>query len=83
MDLTSLILWLALGAVAGWLAGNIMEGGGFGLVGNIVIGIIGAVIGGWIFGMLGIAAGGMFGSLITAVVGATVLLFVVGMFKKA
>ena len=77
-------LWfIILGAVAGWLAGLIMKGGGFGLIGNIIIGIIGCVIGGWVFGMLGIMAdGSLIGSLVTAVVGAVVLLFIVGLFKK-
>ena len=76
------IWWIIIGAVAGWLAGQIMKGGGFGLVGNIVVGIIGSVIGGWIFGLLGIGMGGTLGSIITAVIGAVVLLFVVGLFKR-
>ncbi len=77
-------LWfILLGAVAGWLAGQIIKGGGFGFLGNIIIGIIGGVIGGWVFSMLGIMAdGSLIGSLITAVVGAVVLLFIVGLFKK-
>jgi len=49
MGLTSLLIFLAIGALAGWLAGNLMKGGGFGLLGNIVVGIIGAVFGGWVF----------------------------------
>ena len=72
MDLTSLIIWLLIGAIAGWLAGKIMKGGGFGLVGNIVIGIIGALIGGFLFGLLGITAGGIIGSIVMATVGAVV-----------
>ena len=56
MDLTSIIVFLIIGAVAGWLAGVVMKGGGFGLLGDIVIGIIGAFIGGWLFGVLGISA---------------------------
>jgi uncharacterized membrane protein YeaQ/YmgE (transglycosylase-associated protein family) len=83
MDLMSILIFLAIGAVAGWLAGVIMKGGGFGLLGDIVIGIIGAVIGGWLFGMLGIAAGGLVGAIITATVGAVVLLFIVRLIKKA
>ena len=77
-------LWfLIIGAVAGFLAGKIMKGGGFGLLGNLIVGIIGAVLGGWLFGVLGISVSeGMIGSLITAVVGAVVLLFIVGFFKK-
>ena len=83
MDLTSIIIFLALGAVAGWLAGVVMKGGGFGLGGDIVVGIIGAVIGGWLFGVLGIDVGGLVGAIITAFVGACVLLFIVRLIKKA
>ncbi len=83
MDAHSLIIFLVIGAVAGWLAGLLMCGGGFGLLGNIVVGIVGSVIGGFLFGLLGITAGGFVGSLVTAVVGAAVLLFVVGLFKRA
>lgn len=83
MEGMSLILFLLIGAIAGWLAGNLMKGGGFGLIGNIVVGIIGAFIGGFLFGLLGISAGGIIGSLITATVGAAVLLWIVGLIKKA
>ena len=83
MDIQSLIIFLALGAVAGWIAGLLMRGGGFGLLGNIVVGIIGAVIGGFLFSLLGISAGGLVGSLVTAVAGAAVLLLIVGVLKKA
>jgi uncharacterized membrane protein YeaQ/YmgE (transglycosylase-associated protein family) len=82
MDVTSLLMFLAIGALAGWLAGTLMKGGGFGLLGNIVVGIIGAVIGGFVFGLLGITASGLIGSLVTAVVGAGILLFLVGLVKK-
>jgi uncharacterized membrane protein YeaQ/YmgE (transglycosylase-associated protein family) len=82
MDVTSLLMFLVIGALAGWLAGILMKGGGFGLLGNIVVGIIGAVIGGFVFGLLGITASGLIGSLVTAVVGAGILLFLVGLVKK-
>ncbi|MCW5202657.1 GlsB/YeaQ/YmgE family stress response membrane protein [Desulfobulbus sp. US1] len=83
MDLTSLLIFLGLGALAGWLAGKIIKGGGSGLLMNIVIGIIGSVIGGWAFGQLGIPVGNdLVGSLVTAVVGAIILLFIVGLVKK-
>jgi uncharacterized membrane protein YeaQ/YmgE (transglycosylase-associated protein family) len=83
MEPTSLIAFLLIGAVAGWLAGQLMRGGGFGLLGNIVVGIIGAFVGGFLFGLVGLSAGsGLVGSLITAVVGAAVLLFLIGLFKK-
>ncbi len=83
MDIQGLIIFLAIGAIAGWLAGTIMKGGGFGLIGNIVVGIIGAVVGGFVFGFLGISTGGLIGSIITATVGAVVLLAVVRVIKKA
>jgi uncharacterized membrane protein YeaQ/YmgE (transglycosylase-associated protein family) len=83
VDIQSLIIFLALGALAGWIAGLLMRGGGFGLLGNIVVGVIGAVLGGFLFSLLGISAGGLVGSLITAVAGAAVLLLIVGVLKKA
>lgn len=76
------ILYLALGAVAGWLAGQIMRGGGFGLLWNIIIGIIGGFVGGWLMSLLHIQKGGIIWELIVAVIGAVVLLFVVSLFKK-
>ena len=83
MDLTSLLIFLAIGAVAGWLAGVLMRGGGFGLLGDIVVGIIGAVVGGFLFGLLGITAGGLIGSIVTATVGAVVVLLLVRLIKQA
>lgn len=76
MSMSSLISFLIVGLVAGWLAGRIMKGGGFGLVGDLVIGVIGALLGGWLFGLLGLLTAGLLGSLITATVGAMALLFV-------
>jgi len=81
MDITGLVVFLAIGAAAGSLATHLLTGSGFGLVGNIVIGIIGAVIGGYIFDVLGIPAGGLIGSFVTSVGGATLLLSVVDIFK--
>lgn len=83
IDTTGLILFLVIGAVAGWIAGTLMKGGGFGVVGNLIVGIIGAFLGGMIFSWLGIAAGGLLGSLVTATIGAIILLFLVGLLKKA
>ena len=82
MDLTSVLVFLIIGAIAGWLAGIVMKGGGFGLLGDIVVGIVGAFVGGWLFGVLGIFAGGLLGAIITAFVGACVLLFVIRLIKK-
>lgn len=79
-----IIFWLIIGGLAGWIAGQLMRGGGFGLIGNIIIGIVGAVIGGWFFSLLGLSSdGGWIGSLVTATVGAVILLFIVGLIKKA
>ena len=77
------IWFLLIGAVAGWLAGQIMKGRGFGVLGNIILGCIGAMVGGYVFGLLGISSSeSLIGSLITALVGAVILLFIVGLFKK-
>lgn len=78
-----LVYFLLIGAVAGWLAGRFMKGGGFGAIGNIIVGILGGVIGGYVFGLLGIGAdGSLLGSLVTSFVGAVILLFGIGMLKK-
>lgn len=83
MDLTSLIIFLIVGAVAGWLAGNLMKGSGFGLIGNIIVGVLGAFIGSWLQNALDLSLGGGFiGSIVSAVLGAVVLLFIVGLVKK-
>lgn len=83
MDITGLLIFLAIGAVAGWLAGKLTKGRGFGLPGNILVGIVGAVVGGYVFGFLGISAGGLIGAVVTATVGATLLLFAVRILKQA
>lgn len=83
MDATALVVFLAIGAIAGWLAGTLIKGGGFGLLGNIVIGVIGAFVGGFLGGVLGITASGILGSIIMATIGAVVFMFVVSLIKKA
>lgn len=78
------ILWfLLIGLIAGWLAGQIMRGGGYGIVGDIVVGIIGSLIGGFLFRIVGITAYGLIGSIIMAVIGAIVLISILRMFKRA
>jgi uncharacterized membrane protein YeaQ/YmgE (transglycosylase-associated protein family) len=79
------ILWfLIVGLVAGWLAGVLVKGGGFGVIGDLVVGVIGAVLGGWLFSTLGASGGGgLLGSIIVATVGAVVLLFIVRLVKRA
>ncbi|GAA6145123.1 MAG: GlsB/YeaQ/YmgE family stress response membrane protein [Pseudomonadota bacterium] len=83
MDITNLIIFLAIGALAGWLAGLITKGGGYGLLGDIVIGVLGAVVGGYVFGVVGVAASGIIGSIVTATVGAVILIFLVRVLKRA
>ena len=77
-------LWFILiGIAAGFLAGQIMKGRGFGLVINLLVGIAGAILGGWLFGVLGLSiGGGIIGALVTALIGAIVLLFIISLFKK-
>ena len=79
------LLWFILiGLVAGWLAGQLVKGDGFGLLGDIVVGVTGAVIGGFLFRSLGASSGGgLSGSLIVATIGAVVLLLVSRQFKRA
>lgn len=76
-------LWfLMIGLAAGWLAGQIMKGGGAGLVGDLIVGVIGAVLGGFLFGLLGLTATGLLGQLITATVGAIVLIALLRYLKR-
>lgn len=85
MELNDLIFTLIIGAVSGWLAGQIRQGFGFGLIGNIIVGILGAFVGNWLFrSVLHISLGsGLISVIATAVIGALVVLFLVGLIKKA
>lgn len=79
----SLLWFLVVGLVAGWLAGVLVKGGGFGVVGDLVVGVIGAFFGGFLFNALGASAGGgLLGSIIVATIGAVVLLFIVRLIKR-
>lgn len=83
MGIESIIVWLIVGAIAGWLAGLIVTGYGFGLIGNIVVGIVGAFIAGWLLPRLGIAIGtGFIAAIINAVIGAVILLVIIGLIKR-
>ncbi|MFZ4728748.1 GlsB/YeaQ/YmgE family stress response membrane protein [Pseudanabaena sp. UWO311] len=80
----SFIWFILIGLAAGWLAGQLMRGGGFGLVGDIVVGVIGALLGGFLFSTFGVSTGGgLLGSLIVATIGAVVLLFGLRLIKSA
>jgi len=83
MEVNEIVTMLVVGGVAGWLAGLIMKGGGFGVIGNIIVGVLGAFAGSYLFNLLDIRiASGIVGALITAVIGSVVVLFVIGLIKK-
>ena len=79
------MIWtIVVGIIAGWLAGVVMKGGGYGVIWDLILGIAGAVIGGWIFGYAGASAGGgMIGSIVVATIGAIVLIFISRLLKRA
>ncbi len=79
-----IVWWIIVGLIAGWLAGLVMKGGGFGILVDIILGILGGIIGGWIFGLLGIwPGGGMIGSIIVAFIGAIILVGLSRLVKRA
>lgn len=83
MTAQSLIIWLLVGAIAGWLAGLVVRGYGLGLVGNVIVGIIGAFIGGWLIGSAGWLPSGLFGSIVSATIGAVILLLLLRFARRA
>ncbi len=83
MTVSALVWFLLIGLIAGWLAGQVMKGGGYGIVGDMIVGVIGALLGGWLFSLLGIASGGLIGSIITAFIGAIILIAILRALKRA
>jgi uncharacterized membrane protein YeaQ/YmgE (transglycosylase-associated protein family) len=81
--LTDLIWWVVVGLVAGWAAGKIMRGGGYGVAMDIVLGIVGAVVGGWLLGALGFHSYGLIGTIVVAIIGAIFLIWLTRLLKKA
>ena len=81
--IANLIWWIVVGLIAGWAAGKIMKGGGYGPAMDIVLGIVGAVVGGWLMGMLGIYAGGFLGTIVIAIIGAIFLIWLSRLLKRA
>jgi len=75
ISVTTVIWWLIVGLIAGFLASVVMRGGGYGIVGDIIVGLIGAFIGGWLFSLIGVGSGGLIGSIIVAFIGACILIF--------
>ena len=83
MTVETLLIWLVVGAIAGWAAGQVVTGGGFGLIGDIVVGIIGAVIAGWLLPRLGVViGGGIISAIIDAFIGAVILLLIVRLIRR-
>ena len=84
MSAEVLLIWILVGAIAGWLASVIVRGGGLGLIGDIVVGILGAFIGGWLLPRLGIGMpAGIVGVIIVAMIGAIVLLLIIRLVRRA
>ncbi|MBN9585381.1 MAG: hypothetical protein BGN84_08340 [Afipia sp. 62-7] len=84
MGIDSVIVWLIVGAIAGWLAGLVVKGAGFGLLGNIVIGIIGAVVAGWLLPRLGINLGtGIVSAIINSAIGGIIVLVILALIRRA
>ena len=78
------VIWIVVGLIAGWLAGQFMKGGGYGVVVDIILGLLGGVVGGWLFGLLGVGAGGgMIGSIVVAFIGAVILVGITRVLKRA
>lgn len=78
------VWFILVGLVAGWLAGVLVQGGGFGVIGDIIVGVLGALLGGFLFSSLGVSAGGgLLGSVVVATVGAVVLIFILRLIKRA
>ena len=83
-DAMEFVWFILVGLVAGWLAGVVMKGGGFGVIGDIVVGILGALLGGFLFHSVGISSGGgLLGAIIVATIGAIVLIFILRLIKRA
>ncbi|HXY77456.1 MAG TPA: GlsB/YeaQ/YmgE family stress response membrane protein [Candidatus Acidoferrales bacterium] len=77
-----LIWWVVVGLIAGWAAGRIIKGGGYGVVMDIILGIVGAVVGGWLVGVVGIHAGGFISTILVGILGAVLLIWITRLIKK-
>ena len=81
--MVNLIYWVIVGLIAGWAAGKIMKGGGYGTIMDIILGMVGAIVGNWVLSLVGIHAGGIVGQIIVAIIGAVILIWISRMIKKA
>jgi len=77
-----IIWWIVVGLVAGWAAGKIMKGGGYGVIADILLGIVGGILGGWIVNLLGFAQGGFVWSVLVAILGAVILIWITRLIKQ-
>jgi uncharacterized membrane protein YeaQ/YmgE (transglycosylase-associated protein family) len=77
-----IIWWIVVGLIAGWAAGRIMKGGGYGMIADILLGIVGGIVGGWIIGLVGLGAGGFIWSILVAILGAVILIWITRLIKK-
>jgi uncharacterized membrane protein YeaQ/YmgE (transglycosylase-associated protein family) len=82
MSLSSLLVWIILGGLAGWLAGQLTKGRSYGCLGNVLLGIVGSVVGGWLFSLIGLQVVSGIGSFIAAVVGAIIVIAIAQMFGR-
>ena len=78
-----IIWWIVVGLIAGWAAGKIMKGGGYGVIADIILGILGAIVGGWVVGQLGIGGGGLVWSILVSILGAVILIWITRLIKRA
>ncbi len=81
--LHELIWWIVVGLIAGWAAGKIMKGKGYGVFADIVLGIVGAIVGGWVVGLLGFRSGGLISTILVAILGAVILIWLARLIKRA
>ena len=77
-----IIWWIVVGLIAGWAAGTIMKGGGYGVIADILLGIVGGIVGGWAVGLLGLGGGGLIWSILVAILGAVILIWITRLIKK-
>lgn len=77
-----IIWWIVVGLIAGWAAGKIMKGGGYGVIADIVLGIVGGIVGGWVVGLLGLGGGGLIWSILVAILGAVILIGVTRLIRR-
>jgi uncharacterized membrane protein YeaQ/YmgE (transglycosylase-associated protein family) len=77
-----IIWWIVVGLIAGWAAGRLMKGGGYGVIADILLGIVGGIFGGWVVGLLGIGPGGFIWTILVAILGAVLLIWITRLIKK-